>query len=120
MSSPKDWTIRIRHVLEAIVKIHRYTASHTEATLADDEKTVDAVIRNFQVIGDAARRVPAEVRAAHPEIPWSPMEKMRHVVVHDYDRVDLTIVWHTIQNDLPPLVEPLKRLLGDAESSGNR
>ncbi len=76
---------------------------------------MDAVIRNFQVIGEAARKVPDDVQQAHYEIPWSLMQGMRHVLVHDYDAVKLDVVWRTIQESLPPLVEPLKKLLEEPE-----
>jgi uncharacterized protein with HEPN domain len=107
------WAFRLRHILDAIARIEEYTAGLDEAALAADRKTLDAVIRNFQVVGEAARRVPAEVQAAHPEIPWSDVQKMRHVLVHDYDTIRVEILWRTIRVHLPPLVEPLKALLGD-------
>lgn len=75
----------------------------------------DAVIRNFQVIGEAARKIPVEVQSAHPEIPWALMQGMRHILVHDYDVVKLDVVWRTIQVELPPLVEPLRQMLQEAE-----
>lgn len=111
MSAEKDWTLRVRHILDAMEKIRRYTAEMDEATFCGDERTADAVIRNFLVIGEATRHVPKQVRDRHPEIPWPLMEGMRHVLVHDYDMIKLEIVWKTIQQNLPPLVEPLQRLL---------
>lgn len=111
MSSAREWRFRITHILEAIAKIRRYTSGQDEAAFRGDEKTVDAVIRNFQVIGEASRLVPAEIQSASPHIPWPQMQKMRHVLVHDYDKVDIPTVWQTIQQDLPPLVEPLQKLL---------
>jgi uncharacterized protein with HEPN domain len=72
---------------------------------------VDAVIRNFQVLGEAAGQVPDDVRKTNPHIPWSDMQKMRHVLVHHYDKIDVARVWQTIKDDLPPLVEPLSKLL---------
>jgi uncharacterized protein with HEPN domain len=115
MSSDKKWSFRLQHILHAIEKIQRYTEEHTEESFGSDEKTIDAVIRNFQVIGEAARLIPDNVQSAHPDIPWSDMQKMRHVLVHDYDKVDAAMVWRTVQQDLPPLVEPLKRLLAETK-----
>lgn len=111
MSSSRRWKYRIRHILQAIQKIEQYTAGMDRDALAVDSKTLDAVIRNFQVIGEASRRVPGRVKEAHPRLPWAHMERMRHVLVHDYDRVHVGIVWDTIQNDLPPLVPRLEELL---------
>ena len=111
MSLEREWNFRIEHIVEAIAKIHRYTADMTFEQFAADERTVDAVIRNFLVIGEATRHVPDDVRASTPTIPWKLMEGMRHVLVHDYDTVRLDMVWQTVSEDLPPLVAPLRRLI---------
>lgn len=115
MSSGSRWHFRVHHLLEAIEKIQRYISGLDQSAFAGDDKTLDAVVRNFQVIGEAARRVPDHVRQAHPEIPWSEMQKMRHVLVHDYDRIDAAIVWATIRKDLPPLLDPLHALLNEPD-----
>jgi uncharacterized protein with HEPN domain len=124
MPSSRKWALRIEHILDAIAKIDQYTANLTETSFAGESMAVDAVLRNFQVIGEAARHVPNDVKSRYPKIPWSQMMGMRHVVVHGYNIVRLDIVWRTIQQDLPPLVEPLRDLLeqasreeGDAEGS---
>lgn len=116
MSTGRRWKFRVEHILTAIEKIERYTAGMTEESFQASEITIDAVIRNFQIIGEAARNVPDEVQQAHPEVPWRLMQGMRHILVHAYDTVKLDIVWRTIQQDLPPLVEPLTRIVdSDAE-----
>jgi uncharacterized protein with HEPN domain len=111
MSADKRWQVRVEHILEAIGKIERYTVGLTEATFAEQSMAVDAVIRNFQVIGEAVRHVPDEVQARYAEVPWSLMQGMRHILVHDYYAVKLDIVWRTIQVSLPPLLEPLRNIL---------
>jgi uncharacterized protein with HEPN domain len=89
MSSDKKWSFRLQHILHAIEKIQRYTEEHTEESFGSDEKTIDAVIRNFQVIGEAARLIPDNVQSAHPDIPWSDMqnskalEKLHHCCPED-------------------------------------
>lgn len=109
MSCEVAWKFRIAHILDAIDKILRYTQNASFQTFAADERTVDAVIRNFLVIGEASRHIPAQVRAATPRIPWALMEAIRHILVRDYETVRLDIVWKTITDDLPPLrVELLK------------
>jgi uncharacterized protein with HEPN domain len=100
-----------QHILEAIEKIMRYTAGMTYEQFAADERTIDAVIRNFLVIGEAARHVPDRVRASAAEVPWKLMEGMRHILVHDYDALRLETVWQTVDEDLPPLIAPLRRLI---------
>ncbi|MFH1294142.1 MAG: DUF86 domain-containing protein [Pseudomonadota bacterium] len=113
--SSRKWVFRIQHILEAIERIRLYTAGMDEAGFTGEQKTIDAVLRNFQVIGEAARHVPKEIQASHPDVPWSVMIGMRHVLVHDYDTVDTSTLWLTIQQDLPPLVPKLRRLLKAAE-----
>jgi uncharacterized protein with HEPN domain len=89
------------------------------AHFAVDEKTVDAVVRNITVIGEAARAMPDAVVTAHPEIPWQDMRDMRNVMVHVYFGLNLQILWDTIRNDLQPLVRPLQALLGKPNDLGS-
>ena len=111
MSADRRWQVRIEHILEAIAKIQQYTTGLTEDAFAGQSMVVDAVIRNFQVIGEAVRHVPDDVQARYSEVPWSLMQGMRHILVHDYYAVKLDIVWRTIQQSLPPLLEPLRNIL---------
>ena len=113
MSSAEDWTIRIRHILDAIARIQDYTHEMTADSFAAHAMAVDAVVRNFQVIGEATRHIPKGVQLDHPEIPWTRMRDMRHVLVHRYEIVDLPTVWSTVQNDLPPIVPLLSKLLNE-------
>ena len=116
-SSERKWAFRIEHILDAIAKIQRYTANRTEDEFARDDLVVDAVVRNFQVIGEAARNVPQEAQAAHAHILWSSMMGMRNIIVHGYDVIRLDIVWRTIQDDLPTLVEPLRAIAQSVRES---
>ncbi len=110
----RDWRLFIDDIIESVLRIERYCRGATYESFAGDQKTVDAVVRNITVIGEAARNVPGEVVARHPEIPWNEMREMRNVVTHGYFGVSTQIVWETVQNDLPSLVELMKALL-DAE-----
>ena len=76
-----------------------------------DTKTVDAVVRNFEIIGEVAAQLPEDLSADHPEIPLQDMRDMRNVLAHEYFGINEKIVWETLQNDLPPLVPMLKDLL---------
>ena len=114
MSLERKWAYRIEHILDAIAKIQRYTANLSEAEFAQNELIIDAVIRNFQVIGEAARGVPNEAQSRFSDIPWTQMMGMRNIIVHGYDVIRLDIVWRTIQNDLPPLLGPLTMVLQSA------
>ncbi len=115
MSTPRKWALRIEHILDAIAKIQLYSTDLDEASFARNSMVVDAVIRNLQVIGEAARHIPPDIQARFPDIPWSLMMGTRHVIVHGYDVVRLDIIWRTVQNDLPPLVPHLRAALNAAE-----
>jgi uncharacterized protein with HEPN domain len=78
---------------------------------AADVLRQDAVIRRIEVVGEAARRVSAAGRASNPELPWVQMVRMRNRIIHEYDQVDLQIVWDTVTKDLPPLVRKLERFV---------
>ena len=107
----RDWKLRIEDILEAISKIFRYTEGMDYERFAADELRVDAVLRNFTVIGEATRHIPDEITSKYPEVPWDKMRGMRNIVVHEYFGVSLRIIWDTIQEDLPPLVPLLEKIL---------
>lgn len=107
----RDWRLRIQDILECIEKVQQYTDGMTFEDFAADQKTVDAVLRNFTIIGEAARNVPDDICGRFPHIPWDKMRAMRNVVVHEYFGISLRIIWLTVQSDLPPLVEPLRLIL---------
>ena len=106
----RDDELYLEHILEAIERILQYTAAGREA-FEGDLKTQDAVIRNLQVIGEAAKRVSEETRGRGPAVPWRNMTGLRDRVVHDYFGVSLPIVWDVVTNHLPPLREQVRTLL---------
>jgi uncharacterized protein with HEPN domain len=114
----KSDALRVRdyliHIVEAIDRIHRYVDDMTELTFLGDEKTQDAVVRNFEILGEAAHNIEifhAEFAALHPHIPWSLMYTMRNRVAHGYFKVDFELVWKTIHYDLPELREQVSTLV---------
>ena len=115
---PRLWKFRIQHILDAIVKIERYTSGMTLDAFRTNDLVADAVIRNLEIVGEATRHVPEDVQVRHALVPWSKMRGMRNIVAHDYDGVRLEIVWDTISNDLPLLVPHLESIL-DLESDAS-
>ena len=103
--------MRITDILDCITKIQRYTKGYRFDDFQDDEKTIDSVLRNLEIIGEAARHVPTEIREQYPDLPWLEMLTMRNLVIHEYHGVNLRIIWQTVKEDLPPLVPRLKRIL---------
>jgi uncharacterized protein with HEPN domain len=108
---PKE---RLRDILEAIAAIERY-ADRDRATFDRDELLQNWFLRHLQIIGEAARGLPDDVRARAPEIPWPKIIGMRNVLVHGYFHVDAEIVWNAAVRDVPALKPALERLLREWE-----
>ncbi len=109
--SSRDWIFRIRDILGAIEKIDRYVKNMTISDFQKDELVVDAVVRNFEIMGEASKNIPLSIRRSYPDIPWSQMSGMRDILVHEYFGVDVKILWHTTQTYLPPLKKQILTLL---------
>jgi len=108
---PREWRLRIEDILEAAARIARYVDGKSLSSFASDDLTLDAVSRCLGIVGEAATHIPGEVTAAHPEIPWAEMRGMRNIVVHEYFGVTKETLWKSAREDLPTIVEPLRRLL---------
>ena len=108
----REWLFRINDILDAVSAINQYVAGMTYKDFLADRKTIDAVIRNLIIIGEAASHIPEEIARTHPEVPWIDMKAMRNFVIHEYFGVSDKILWDTIQIDLPPLVSVLKEIAG--------
>ncbi len=105
----KDDLAYIEHILLSIEKIQTYTASMSKEEFETNEMVQDAVIRNFEIIGEATKKVSDNLKTSYFEIPWKLMAGMRDKLIHDYLGVDIEMVWLTIQDDVPQL----KRLLSE-------
>jgi uncharacterized protein with HEPN domain len=99
----------LEDIFTAMGAAMRFTHGMTYEAFVADEKTVYATVRALEIIGEAAKRVPAEVRRRHPGIPWREMAGIRDVVIHEYDRVDLEVVWKTVRSDLPASEPEVRR-----------
>lgn len=107
----RDWKFRIQDIFEAIVAVQKYTKGMEFKTFTEDRKTVDAVVRNLIIIGEAAVHVPEDICLKYSEVPWYDMRGMRNFVVHEYFRASDRVVWDTVQVDLPLLPALLKQIL---------
>ena len=113
---PQRVTDYLGHISQAISRIQDYTANMTIDSFMADQKTCDAVIRNLEIIGEACNNVTKHHPAfatQHTEIPWGFAYEMRNALAHGYFTVDLTIVWQTLQNDLPTLKVQLDSIVPD-------
>jgi uncharacterized protein with HEPN domain len=96
---------------EAIGKIGSYTVGLSHEQFTRDDKTVDAVIRNLEIIGEAAKMVPESVRVAYPEVEWRKIAGLRDILAHQYFEVDIGIIWDILENKLPALAQQLSKIL---------
>jgi uncharacterized protein with HEPN domain len=109
--SRREFRQRIHDILAAIAQIQRFTRGMSFDAFRIDERTIRAVEMNFIIIGESANQVPEELQEEYPEIPWNLMRAMRNRIVHVYFEIDEQLMWDTIQNDLPPLVGLLEKLI---------
>lgn len=114
MSKALRATDYLQHILQAMERIERYTLGLDETAFLANDLVQDAVIRNIEIIGEAANnilRVAPEFASEHSSVPWRVMYTMRNRVSHAYDTVDLEIVWKTVRNDLPVLARQIQELV---------
>ncbi|MBC9796865.1 DUF86 domain-containing protein [Sinomicrobium sp. FJxs] len=95
----------------AMERIAEYTRNMTYMDFEQDYKTIDAVIRNFEIIGEAAKNIPGEIKEKYPDIPWSEMYLLRNKVSHEYFGIDPEIIWDVLHNYLPENKKQIEKLL---------
>lgn len=114
----KDDTIRLRHMLDAAQEAMEFVQGRTRADLNDDRKLVLALVKDIEIIGEAAYQVSEIARDQLQNIPWNDIIGMRHRLVHAYFDINLDILWRTVQEDLPALIAVLEPLLPAEEPHG--
>jgi len=106
--NPDDATVL--DILTAARRAIRFAEGISQSGFLDDEKTQSAVIHQLLVLGEAVKRLSAEFRSAHPQLPWKTMAGMRDKLVHEYDDVDLEEVWHMLHGDVPRVISALEQI----------
>lgn len=109
--SKRDHILLLEDMLDSALKIKKYTELLDFEGFVKDDKTIDAVVRNLEIIGEAANRIDLDFRAMNPEIEWNRIRGLRNRIVHDYFGIDYEIVWSIIQNDLENLIDRMKDLI---------
>jgi len=109
----RDYKLYLHDIKEAVEKIETFTKGFTFEEFAKDTKTVDAVIRNLEILGEAAKHIPKRVKEKHPDIDWKAMGGMRNILAHEYFGVRMGIIWKTIRERLPELRHKIEEILGE-------
>lgn len=102
---------RLEHILAAIDRVVRYTNGKTFDDLIEDDMMYYAVVKNIEMMGEAANMLTAEFQNAHPETPWKMVKGMRNYIVHEYFQIDNNVVWDVVSNELNPLREQIEKYL---------
>ena len=108
---PRDYKVYLEDILEAIHKIHAFTAGCSQKTLVLDAKTLDAVVRNLEIIGEAVKHLPEDVRSQRVDVDWKKIAGLRDILIHEYFGIDIDIIWDILQTKLAPLEKAVKEML---------
>jgi uncharacterized protein with HEPN domain len=108
---PRDYEVYLEDIRDAIDKVKRYTAGLTRETFENDDKTVDAVVRNLEIIGEAVKMIPESLRLAHMNIEWKKIAGLRDILAHQYFVIDIDIIWDILDNKLPALEGKINEIL---------
>jgi uncharacterized protein with HEPN domain len=114
--SDRDTKLLLGDMLDSALKIRHYTKGLEYESFIADDKTIDAVIRNFEIIGEAANRIDSDYKTSFPEVEWKRLRGFRNRIIHDYFGIDYEIVWNIIKEDIDILIEQLEILVNSNEN----
>ena len=107
----RNYNFYIKDILQSIIQIEKFVEGMDYEEFLHDEKTSSAVIRKLEIIGEAAKHIPARVRQAHSKLPWNEMARMRDKLIHGYFGVDHEIVWKVVKERLPEVKTSLEKII---------
>lgn len=116
----KDYRVYFLDIIDAIERILEYTKGFDEITFSQNGEKQDAVVRRFQIIGEATSRIPDIIRNNYPDIPWKQIVAQRNFVIHDYASVNPHEIWRVIREDLPILLPKIRMILADLEKESGQ
>src|SRR3989304_6206803 len=107
---PRDYKVYVDDVLTSIHKIKVYTKGLSKKRFLGDEKTIDAVVRNLEIIGEAIKKIPENIRSKYPNVEWRKITGLRDILVHEYFGVDAEIIWDIVHNKIPELDKEIQQI----------
>ena len=107
----RDFKAFLQDIINSIDKIEKYTNKVEFEEFENNPLIVDAVTRNLEIIGEATKQIPIDIKEKYPEIPWKEMAGMRDKIIHGYFDIVYSILWETIRNDLPPVKPQIEKIL---------
>lgn len=110
MSHKRDVRDYLEDILQSITDIRMFIGDITFDQFCSDRKTINAVVRSLEIIGEATKKIPEEIRRLHTDLPWSEIAAMRDKLIHEYFGIDLEIVWETVKEDLGPLESAMQQV----------
>ncbi len=115
--SKRPIDLLLNDICQAIDRIEQYIGNLSFDAFSKDQKSVDAVVRNLEIIGEAAIRLPDEFKEKYSEIEWHKVVGLRHRIVHEYFGIDLEIIWQILQKDLPELKQKIMQIMREEDRS---
>jgi uncharacterized protein with HEPN domain len=122
LTEPRHYILFLEDIRLSMQRINEYISKHDFGSFKKDYKTVDAVIRNFEIIGEATKSLPKEIQAKYPDTPWSEMYRLRNRITHEYFGVDYRIIWRISKEYLPENLRLIEKIikLEKAKARGNK
>jgi|SRR3990167_2694372 len=113
----KDYTVFLKHILESIEAIEKYTENLTDESFLASQEKQDSIIRRLEIIGEAVKNLPDGFREKHPHVEWNKAMATRNILIHHYFGIDLKTVWDTVTESLPIFKKQIENLLKQEKSS---
>ena len=108
---PRDEQVFLEDIVDACRRVQRYTSDLSLERFRDDEKTIDAVVRNLEVIGEASKQISAQARSQMAGLDWQRIAGLRDILIHNYFGIDIEIIWDVVANKVPLLIEAIRGFL---------
>jgi len=111
--SKRDITLFLEDIIEAIERISEYIGDNSKEEFLNDQKTIDAVVRNIEIIGEAVSNIPEDLRNKNPQVPWKKIVGVRNIVIHKYFGVDTDTLWVIITKQLPEFKSQISMIMNE-------